>query len=1048
MNELSRNCHCPPECPRCGRGMDRRDFLRLAGLGSLGLWAASLRAGAEPTDPAHRGLIPADKNLEPAWLKSLTERGAPSVYRGDDLKYIGMPIGGICAGQMYLSGEGKLWHWDIFNHIYDSGCTGPQYTYPFLPAKNSPVDQGFALQITSGSQAGIHTLDATGFPDLSFCGEYPVATVEYKNSALPVEVTLEAFSPFIPLNTDDSSFPATVFRFTVKNTSSDLVEATLAGWLENVVCAQHRSTVANWSRRNQIVPGAKATFLNCSLESPASGADLPDVVIEDWSKPTYDGWTVEGTAFGSGPILKTDLPKYMGDVGGDTDRVVNSHATAPGDTPAARDAQTGKLTSAPFTIQRDYIKAWVGGGNNIEQVSFRIMVDGQPVVKTAGPNNNFMELRQFDVQAWKGKQATIEITDNGTGPWGNIGVGRIFQTGDPKTFPDFGTMGLALLGEPAEQGMPSGTTNGFGGKAADADSVSGDQSLVGSVGRKLSLAPGQSATVDFVLTWHFPNLTIHRLGPVGRSYASKFASAQAVAQAIADDFPRLSAETRLWHDTWYDSTLPYWFLDRTFSSVSTLATSTPYRFANGRFYSWEGVGSCDGTCTHVWGYAHSIARTFPELERITREHVDYGISLDPATGVVGFRGEFNRGLAVDGQAGVLLRTYREHQMTADNAFLQRVWPQVKKAFDPLLALDADRDGILQGAQMNTLDLPWYGQVAWMSSLYVAALRAGEQMATEMGDADFAALCRSTADNGSQNITAKLFNGEYFINLLDPQHPDIVNSGTGCEIDQVFGQGWGWQLGLPRVLPEKETQSALQALWKYNFAPDVGPYMAAYREHRVYAAAGEAGTLLCTFPQPGWDYKQACAKSPAFAVRYFNEVWTGTEHQVAGHMIWEGLVQEGLAVERAVHDRHHPSKRNPWNEIECGDHYSRAMASYGVYIAASGYEYHGPKGELGFAPRLTPENFRAAFTAAEGWGTFSQQIQNNRLAASLELKWGRLALNQMTLTVPAGATVGSVQVEHNGQKIQGTLQQTDRRIAISLPSGLTLQAKDELKFTLS
>src|SRR5207244_3161831 len=106
------------------------------------------------------------------------------------------------------------------------------------------------------------------------------------------------------------------------------------------------------------------------------------------------------------------------------------------------------------------------------------------------------------------------------------------------------------------------------------------EALIGALGRRLRLAAGQSATVDFVLAWHFPNLELPGLGKVGRHYSMRFDSARAVAEHVADQFERLVAETRLWRDTWYDSTLPHWFMDRTFLNTSILATSTAFRLAN------------------------------------------------------------------------------------------------------------------------------------------------------------------------------------------------------------------------------------------------------------------------------------------------------------------------------------------------------------------------------------------------------------------------------------------------------------------------------------
>jgi hypothetical protein len=205
--------------------------------------------------------------------------------------------------------------------------------------------------------------------------------------------------------------------------------------------------------------------------------------------------------------------------------------------------------------------------------------------------------------------------------------------------------------------------------------------------------------------------------------------------------------------------------------------------------------------------------------------------------------------------------------------------------------------------------------------------------------------------------------------------------------------------------------------------------------------------MCTFPRSDWDYAQAKGKGPDWAAGYFNECMNGFEYQAAGHMLWEGMVTEGLAITRAVHDRYHPSRRNPWNEVECGDHYARSMASYGVFIAACGFEYHGPKQHLGFAPRLTPEDFKSAFTSAEGWGTFAQQQDGGSLKAEVRLRWGKLKLRTLSLAMAQGAA-SSASALLGTRPVPVKLSREGRRVSLTFGEAIEIAAGDSLTIRVS
>lgn len=1006
--------------------VSRRAFLQTSTAAGLTMISGKVLAGPF-RGHGQDGPIPVDKQLTKEWTQGLYDRGEPIRYRKwEEQQFVGMPIGGLGTGTVYLGGDGKLWCWDIFNEPHDGvipnaidddkeladlfgGGVRSVHGANFVRPKGqwSPwnLDQGFELFV--GGR--LFPLDHNGFSQIEFTAEYPMASVTYAAPKCPVKVKLEAFTPFVPLDEDRSSYPAAVMRYKVTNTSAEtLRELAIIGRVENPALkylGDNESVQRGWQvAKNR----GSAGIIGMAEVLPEPAGGRPDVPFDDFERDDWAPWVAEGKSFEGGPFHTSQLAQYQDVSGQSGDAFVNAHNTRVekgGVGPV--DDLTGTLTSPEFRIDRKYINMRVAGGDRIKDCFVEVLVEGKSVARATGKNANQFRPVSFDMREHQGKMAQIRIVDQGKGSWGIILVDEI-------TFADRRTDMVAI-----NQRSDFGSIALFGvGKNANpnVEEVKRGEKTVelGSLMQVIDeLKPGQTKEVVFVLAWHFPNVRVHMV-PAEESrrwYASKFADAGAVATDVCRNISALTKQTRLWRDTWYDSTLPHWFLMRTMVTVDALQTNTFYRFENGRVWGWEGVWCCAGTCTHVWHYAQSPARLFPALERDLRQRTDYGIAFREKDGFMDFRAGAAGRDCTDGQAGVILRTYREHLFSKDDKFLKGVYPRMKKALEFLIAQDArdgEPDGLPFGEQHNTLDAEWYGNVPVLCSLYLAAIRAGQEMARLTGDKAFEKRCGAIHEKGQTSIK-RLFDKEagYFVQIEDPKHLDAIGVGRGCYIDQVFGQSWAFSLGLGRLFDQGLIRAALDSLWKYNFAPDMGRVRASISNPKLrgrpYALQGDAGLVMCTWPFGGrrtdwerhWQYG------------YFNECMTGFEYEAAAHMIWEGtpeMVERGLAICKAIHDRYDPAKRNPFNEIECSDHYARAMASYGAYLAACGYEYDGPRGHLGFDPRLSKDNFRAAFTAAEGWGSFTQLQTAADWRVLVELKWGSLRLRTLSVRVGAPESV--------------------------------------------
>jgi len=442
-----------------------------------------------------------------------------------------------------------------------------------------------------------------------------------------------------------------------------------------------------------------------------------------------------------------------------------------------------------------------------------------------------------------------------------------------------------------------------------------------------------------------------------------------------------------------------------------------------------------------------MSRLFPELERSVREHQDFSEAQDQETGAIAVRGLRVVGseslgrtpTATDGHAGSILKLYREHLMSPDGEFLGRNWAQARRALEWLIAEDGNRDGVIEGRQPNTYDIAFTGANTFVGALYLAALRAGEKMARHMGEDAYADHLGAIADRGSQITVERLWNGEYFRQEVTSGENRQNQYGDGCLADQLFGQQWAHQVDLGYLYPKSRVKRALGSIWRYNWAPDVGTQNRYHRPERVFARPGEAGLILCTWPKSGHPGEQA--------VRYRNEVWTGIEYQVAAHMLYEGMLEEGLAIVRAIHERYDGRKHNPWNEVECGDHYARSLASWGCLVAIEGYHYDGPGKRIGFSPRLSPEDFRGFFSGAEGWGTLIQKRDLQKQSNRIEVKWGRLAVKTIEVELPPEVTVREVHVAAQDGVLAINVQQSGQKVSMELKRHITLRDNQHVLATI-
>ena len=153
---------------------------------------------------------------------------------------------------------------------------------------------------------------------------------------------------------------------------------------------------------------------------------LAPVVFEDFEDSNYEGWKVDGEAFGDRPHPGA-FSRQQAVSGFTGKQLVNSFQD--------NDNLTGKMTSREFEIQHSAIEFLIGGGNFSGRVCVNLVINGKVVRTQTGKNAELLVPASWDVSDLVGSSAHLEIVDEQKGGWGHINLDQIVFTNQPSASP-------------------------------------------------------------------------------------------------------------------------------------------------------------------------------------------------------------------------------------------------------------------------------------------------------------------------------------------------------------------------------------------------------------------------------------------------------------------------------------------------------------------------------------------------------------------------------------------------------------------------------------
>lgn len=962
--------------------------------------------------------VPAPVKPLPYTTEELLSPQVRDTYAGDHLREIRFPLGGVGAGNISINGKGALSDWEVRNRpdaefrpdfsfiglrVADAGSkdkSGARFRVLEGRMEEDLMGKGAAFfDVGGGYGMGMRHSLAAGLPRFekaTFIGRFPYAQVRLEDETFPVTVLLEGWSPFIPGNSDDSSLPLAVLDITLLNRSAKPLEARLSFSAHNFFGksnvlsrqdGQCRMVFENAERKEQM------------CFTVASGE--PAGVIPSWPASTWMGNYVNRF------IRDGALPQQLGDQplfgAGGTATLAVGCQLPPGERRTLR-----------------YLIAWYfpprpeKGGQNWYATKFQ---DARAVTDYFLLNAERLALGTRRFQS------------------------ALFDNNLPGVITESISSQLAVLRSCTLFRMPGGAYWGWEGTGATAGCCDGTCLHVWHYAQSIAyLFPNlERATRQ----WDYR----HRMTPQGHLCFRAWPDAperpdKAYFNAAADgQFGTILRVYREWQvsgDTgwlktmWPDvkKSLEYASVAWDVDGVNPFGTSqSSYRapedvlFDDFEAVAWrnwiaDGEAFRQGPCEiekhqhpqRVTGYGGTRitdslgsagkgdepqGRLVSQPFAISKLWIAFLVGGGSAARQVGLRllveSKAVRTAAGQDSENMLSSAWDVRELIGQTArleiFDQSSGPWGHIMVDEIVFTDqppaaGQRDGMMTLGQHNTLDLDLAGWNTFCGSLYQAALLAGEKMGVAVGDDVAAREFRRLFESARTLTDRHLFNGEYYQQQESVTAPRQYKSG--CISEQLIGQWWSSMMGLGYIYDRDHIRTALASLFKYNF-------LESCREHLntscVFNLNDDAGLLICTWPR---------GNRPDDELLYADTFMVGYEDQVAANLIYEGFPLEGLAVMKAIRDRHNGRNRNPYSQLQAGNYYARSLANYSLLLAATGFRYSAVERCLWLDPKICKDDLKTFFATGRAWGTLTLKKTPSGHRLAIHVAAGELPLKQVVL----------------------------------------------------